>query len=670
MTNAVKSLLVLVVAAALQLLLSGPAWALCAPSATGIFPASGTAGTTVTATVSGDGLAGATTTVFGDPGLGVVVQTATDTTVTLQLTIDANAVPGERIISLITAGGIVAVDFTVNPAGGPIVTGVAPVAIGTQGFQLDLTVSGENLASLGVANVTVSGNGVTPLAVTPALDGTSLALSLTVAADADIGTHAILFTSPLGGALLQLVIQRPAPVIAQISPAAGEIGTTVPLTITGSHLTGAALVITSGASGQGGVAITQVATPDDGTLTATLTIAATLSPESEPRLLIVTTESGQVTAEFHVVAAGVPTITNIRPGAGSPGETAAVTLRGLNFTGASVTTPSASLTLQNIVVVDDETITLDVVVAAGATVNTSHTITATVGTQSSNVSFRVVSANAPFIVAVRPPFGNRGDTVAIVLEGVHLSGIVPGTGVDLSGPKIIESNATALDDQTVRAILSIDPTASIGGRDVTVTTATGSVTKTSAFRVNIPGQIPIITDVTPSVVLPGTTTSITVTGSGLAGAGVSLGGAGATVTNIVVDPTGSSITFDLTLAADAAAENRPLIIVTENGSATCGILNTPTIEVGTAKIVKTGSVFEALTAGFRLFVYEFSINERFDAGPRTATVASPTAVLILTQLDAENVGRAVRDLPFAYMRVSGVTATNQIGTSTPVRLRR
>ena len=184
-----------------------------------------------------------------------------------------------------------------------------------------------------------------------------------------------------------------------------------------------------------------------------------------------------------------------------------MTLRGLNFTGASVTTPSASLTLQNVVVVDDETITLDVVVAAGATVNTSHTITATVGMQSSNVSFRVVSANAPFIVAVRPPFGNRGDTVAIVLEGVHLSGVVPGTGVDLSGPKIIESNATALDDQTVRAILSIDPTASIGGRDVTVTTATGSVTKTSAFRVNIPGQIPIITDVTPSVVLRQTPTS-------------------------------------------------------------------------------------------------------------------------------------------------------------------
>jgi hypothetical protein len=153
-------------------------------------------------------------------------------------------------------------------------------------------VSGQNLASLGLANVSVSGIGVTPLALTPAVDGTSLALSLAVAADAEIGTHAVVFSSPLGGAVLQLVIQRPAPVIAQISPRAGAIGTTVPLTITGSNLTGAALVITSGASGQGGVTITQVATPDDATLTATLTIAGTLSPESEPRLLIVTTESG------------------------------------------------------------------------------------------------------------------------------------------------------------------------------------------------------------------------------------------------------------------------------------------------------------------------------------------------------------------------------------------
>src|SRR4030095_8395809 len=109
MTNGAKSLLLLVLAAGL-LLPARPVWALCAPSATGIFPASGIVGTAVTATVSGQGLAGATTTVLGEPGLDVVVQSATNTTLTLQLTIDAAAVPGERIIFLVTAGGTLAVN--------------------------------------------------------------------------------------------------------------------------------------------------------------------------------------------------------------------------------------------------------------------------------------------------------------------------------------------------------------------------------------------------------------------------------------------------------------------------------------------------------------------------------------------------------------------------------
>jgi hypothetical protein len=214
----------------------------------------------------------------------------------------------------------------------------------------------------------------------------------------------------------------------------------------------------------------------------------------------------------------------------------------------------------------------------------------------------VVSASAPFIGSVRPPFGNRGDTVAIVLDGVHLSGVVAGTGVDLSGPKIIESNATALDDQTVRAILSLDP-----HREHRRARRYGHYSERQLHRTRgLPCEHsrsdPNHHGCDPSVVSPGTTTSITVTGSGFAGAGVTVGGAGATVTNIVVDPTGTIITFDLILEAGAAAENRPLIVVTENGSATCGLLSLgPTIEVGNAKIAKTGSVFEALTTGFRLF---------------------------------------------------------------------
>ena len=180
-----------------------------------------------------------------------------------------------------------------------------------------------------------------------------------------------------------------------------------------------------------------------------------------------------------------------------------------------------------------------------------------------------------------------------------------------------------------------------------------------------------IAAIQPSVVPPGTTTPITVTGSGFAGAGVSVGGLGAPVTNLVVDPSGTSLTFDLALVAFAPAENRPLIVVTENGTATCGVLSTgATVELRAAALVKTGSKFEVLTQGFRLLIFEFSMNDRFDTGLRTYAVSSDAAILTLSRLQAENVGRAVRDLPFGYVRVRGVSATNQIGTSNAFRFRR
>jgi hypothetical protein len=143
------------------------------------------------------------------------------------------------------------------------------------------------------------------------------------------------------------------------------------------------------------------------------------------------------------------------------------------------------------------------------------------------------------------------------------------------------------------------------------------------------------------------------------------------VSNIVVDATGTIITFDLTLAPDAPAETRSLIVVTENGIAVCGIMSSVAKPVLlAAKLVKTGSVFQVLSTGFRLFVFEFSINENFVPGPRTYAAASAGPMLVLTQLQAENVGRAVRDLPFGYVRVRGVTTTNQIGISDPYRFRR
>jgi len=644
-----------------------PAAAVCAPAASGIFPASGLVGTSVAATIMGGGLDGGTLTVYGDPGLTATVQSSSETALTVRLDVDAAAVPGERIILVDTPGGTTGVSFVVNPAGGPVVTAVTPPLIATVGQPLSVTVSGAGLGAITAAGISVSGAGVTATAATPSADGTTLDLVFAVDPAADPGTHAITLGSAGGSAVLQLYVQRPAPIVTGVRPRAGEVGATVALTLTGTNLLGAALVITGS-----GVAVSAVATPDDSTLTATLAVDAATPPSTEPRLLIVTTESGQTTAEFFVTPAGVLTVTGIDPGAGEPGQTVPVTLHGLHLTGATVSETTPDLTLQNQIVVDDETLTLDVAVATAAATSTNQTLTVSGPAGTTSVVFRVLAAGDPFIGSLSPPFGNRGSTITLFVDGVNLGLVVPGTGVDVSGPKISESNATAIDSRTVRATLAIDVTANVGYRDVTVNLTNGrSVTKSPAFRVNVPGQVPTITGVSPGLVPPAATTAMQVTGSNFAGGAVLVTGPGAVVTNTVVDGTGTLITFDLTLAPGAPAENRSVIVVTENGTARCGISTDPEPpQLLAAELVKPGALFMVTGSGFRLFVFEFSVSPLFRPGIETRAITDADGSLTLTRRDDVNVGRAFRDRHRGFVRVRAVTATDRIGVSPAQAIRR
>lgn len=653
-------------------------WGLCAPEVSGIFPASGLVGTNVSATVRGHSLTGATVSVFGDPGVVVTTNSSSDTALNLQIAIDPAAPLGERILVIETPGGTAGVSFTVNPAGGLVVSDVSPLPVATLGFGLDVTVIGQRLDAIAPGGVTVSGGGVTVTSQTASGDGTVLDLSFDVAGDAEVGARAIEITSSVGGAILQMLVQRPAPIVDVVAPAAVEVGgVDVPLVLTGANLTGAAIVVTSGESGQGGVTLGDAVTVDDGMLTTTVTVDGALSPEAEPRLLIVTTESGQTTAELFIVAPGVPTVTTVTPGAAEPGDSLLVTLKGLNLTGATGATGTADVVPSGVTVLDDETVTLTIDVDPGAaTVNGDavfHTLTLQTTDGDETFSFGVVAPGQPFIGRVQPPFANRGSLVECRVLGVNLGGVVPGTGVQLSGPKIEESNAEAIDDQTVRVILDIDPTASVGHRDVSIaTSAGGSFVAGAAFRVNVPGQVPIITDVAPLLVEPGVATQITVTGSGFAGGSALVTGPGAVVTNVQVDGSGTILTFDLVIDPAAPPTSRAVIVVTENGTARCGIgvlIGGP--QLVAAKLVKTGARFTVLSTGFRLLVFEFSMAPDFPDGPRTVLVTSDDDVeLVLTRQDVERIRRAFRDRHRGFVRVTGITATNLFGTSEGVAIRR
>jgi hypothetical protein len=189
--------------------------------------------------------------------------------------------------------------------------------------------------------------------------------------------------------------------------------------------------------------------------------------------------------------------------------------------------------------------------------------------------------------------------------------------------------------------------------------------------VNIPGQIPTITDVSPRLVEPGTTTPMTVTGSNFEGGAVLVTGPGATVDDAVVDPGGTIITFDLTLAADAPAETRAVIVVTENGTARCNIAsNPPAPPLVAAKLVKTGALFTVASTAFRLFVFEFSINDLFPSGLRTTGISAPTGSLTLDRQDTAAIEQAFRDAHRGSVRVRAITATNRIAVSPGQSIRR
>jgi hypothetical protein len=471
--------------------------------------------------------------------------------------------------------------------------------------------------------------------------------------------------------VLLLYVQHPAPIVTNVSPAAGEVGASVPIVITGTNLTGAAVVITGDPMSGQDVTVSDVATPNDTTITGLLTISPTATAGAEARLLIVTTESGQSTIEFFVVPPGTPTVTAVLPGAGEPNGMVAVTLKGLNLTGATVGVAPGDLTLANAVVVDDETMTVDVSIDPMAATNFDHTLTLTPG--GSTATFRVIPTGSPFFNAARPPFGNRGSLVTVRFDGVNLTSIVPGTGVALSpSGGIAISNPLAIDDRLAQATFDIDENANAGNsRDVIITTGAGNFTRQDAFRVNIPGQIPTITDVEPTLVEPGTTTPMTVTGSNFAGGAVLVTGPGAAVSDVVVDPGGTLITFDLTLAADAPAETRAVIVVTENGTARCNIASNPTPPpLVAAKLVKTGALFTVDSTAFRLFVFEFSINDLFASGVRTFGVSAPTGSLTLDRQDTAAIEQAFRDAHRGFVRVRAITATNRVAASPGQPIRR
>jgi hypothetical protein len=271
------------------------------PTLTSIVPNTGAQGTSVNVTFTGTNLTGAT---MGN-GFGNLI-TATNfvvvnsTTVTATFNIGPTAPTGVRNVSLSTPAGLTnTLPFTVVAPPAPTLTTIAPNS-GVRGTSPTVTLTGTNFTATGTT-VAVAGGGVTVSGVT-VVSATQVTATFAIAANASLtpATRTVTVTTP-GGTSGGVTFTLQGPALTSIAPTTGSRGAVVPVTLTGTGLTGATAVTVSGT----GVtcSITSGSTSTTVNASCVITVGAALGA----RTVSVTTSPGGTsnTVAFTVVGATV-----------------------------------------------------------------------------------------------------------------------------------------------------------------------------------------------------------------------------------------------------------------------------------------------------------------------------------------------------------------------------
>ena len=184
------------------------------PTVTGVSPSSLAQGAmSQTVTISGSNLSGATLTVSGS-GVTFGTATASATQIAVPITVAATAATGTRTVTITTNGGSATATLTVTAAvtAVPTITGISPSSLAQGATSQTVTISGSNLSG---ATLTVSGSGVT--FGTATASATQIAVPITVAATAVIGSRTVTVTTAGGSATATFTVTAAAGAITLFS---------------------------------------------------------------------------------------------------------------------------------------------------------------------------------------------------------------------------------------------------------------------------------------------------------------------------------------------------------------------------------------------------------------------------------------------------------------------
>jgi IPT/TIG domain len=520
---------------------------LTAPTITSISPNTGVRGYSVNVTFTGKGFNSGTPVILRGPGTFTAtnIVVVSDTQVTATLNIAKTAALGANSIGL-RVGTIFTntLPFTVTNPPTPVLTAISP-AIGLRSTTVSTTVAvtltGTSL--LTTSAITVSPvSGVTVSALTPVND-TTVTANFVISTSAALSARTVTVTT-LGGTSNTVTFTVAQPTLSSISPSSGAQGSSVPVTLTGTNLTGATGLtgLVNGVSLAAGTFHAVNST----TITATLTISASATVGA--RSIGAVTPSGNTnTVSFTVTLPAPPTLTSINPSSALRGGAVNVTLTGTNFTtagtGSTIFPPLTGITVTNLVVVNSTTITATFTTAATASLGPRNVSVRTPGGTSGTVTYTITG---PTISSITPNSGTKPSTVPVTISGTGLTGttaIAAGTGVTAS-------NIVVVNDHTVTANFVISAAATTGGHSVTLTSAAGASTA-GTFTVNNP-PVATVTSISPTSGFRGTTIPVTLTGTSFTQGSTVAAGSGITVGTVnVVNSTQITTTFTIGTGASS-----------------------------------------------------------------------------------------------------------------------
>jgi hypothetical protein len=184
---------------------------------------------------------------------------------------------------------------------------------------------------------------------------------------------------------------------------------------------------------------------------------------------------------------------------------------------------------------------------------------------------------APTLTAITPASGAASTVIPVTLTGTNFT---TGSSVAISGTGVTASNVTRVSATQLTANFAIANSATLGARTVTVTSA-GGTSGSATFTVTAAPPPPALSSINPTNGGRGLSVSVTLAGANLTGAtavnvarvggGGGGGGGGGfnngvTVSNIVVDSSGTHLTATFTIDASATIAARNVSVTTGVGT--------------------------------------------------------------------------------------------------------